>query len=189
MIFQVGWARERWTDPLFTKTLPTLAESGYLARGCKIWLPNLQCIEDSIGDFYGELTPYYTIRKESNPKANPLYRATEKVEKELLMCPDALTNETQLRPLLDFSSEPFYVLELRPIFQKTPTTPQSVKKAVAAPAQSSTKKRRAVHAVVDSSASENEATDAEDKITSLPNAKRQKKVIVGRSLSAHMQLA
>ncbi|RYH23644.1 hypothetical protein EON65_17650 [archaeon] len=43
---------------------------------------------------------------------NPLYKATELVERELLTCPDKLTNETQLRPLLALSAYPFYVLEV-----------------------------------------------------------------------------
>ena len=68
---------------MFTKTFPTLAQSGYLAKGCKIWLPALQCIEESLGDFQAELAPYYIVRKESNAKCNPLYLATEDVEEEL----------------------------------------------------------------------------------------------------------
>ncbi len=42
---------------------------------------------------------------------NPLYQATEFVEAPLLTCPDALTNVTQVRPLLEHSCYPFYVLE------------------------------------------------------------------------------
>ena len=123
---------------MFTNTLPTLAQSGYLAKGCKIWLPNLQCIEDSLSDFAGELNPYFVIRREGSAKENPLYRATENVEKELLMCPDALTNETQLRPLLNFSDKPFCVLELRDSVLVAPNTPT---RKVAAVVSSSVKKR------------------------------------------------
>lgn len=61
-----------------------------------------------------------------DPKLNPLYAATEKVEIELLMCPDALTNETQLRPLLNFSDSPFYVLCTKHEYGKLPTFYASV---------------------------------------------------------------
>jgi hypothetical protein len=109
-----------------------LAASGYLAKGCKIWLPNIQCIDESVTDFYNDLNPYFVIRKEVEPKNNPLYLATEDVEKELLKCPDALTNETQIRPVYDFSDSPFYVLELRPIFLKAPMTPTRANRSAAA---------------------------------------------------------
>mmetsp|Transcript_24510 Transcript_24510/g.40864 ORF Transcript_24510/g.40864 Transcript_24510/m.40864 type:complete len:296 (+) Transcript_24510:65-952(+) len=115
----VGWARHRWTDPLFTNTLPTLAKCGKLSKGGKVWLPNLQCIQESLDDFEFDLLPYYTINKVANPKLNPLYEATDYVEQELLMCPDALTNETQLRPL--DQERPFYYLQLRSEF--LPLTP------------------------------------------------------------------
>lgn len=103
-----------------------------LAKGCQIWLPNLQCIEESLTDFHNELIPYFEITKVTNPLLNPLYLATEDVEKELLLCPDALTNETQIKPLLNFSNEPFYSLILRDEFLTTLLTPskksQSVKR-------------------------------------------------------------
>jgi hypothetical protein len=124
-----------------------------LAKGCKIWLPNLHCIEESLKDFYGELSPYFIIRREANALKNPLYRATEDVEEELLMCPDALTNETQMRPLYDFSSEPFCVLELRSEFVRHPSTPVRATKAVAA--VSTGKKRRAVATDSETSDSDN----------------------------------
>lgn len=152
----MGWARERWSDPLFTKTFPTLAASGYLAKGCKIWLPNLQCIEESLSDFYADLLPYFIIRREENALKNPLYRATEDVEEELLMCPDALTNETQMRPLYDFSNEPFCVLELRSEFLVHPSTPVRASKTAAVVASTKAqKKRRAVAA--DSETSDSDA--------------------------------
>jgi len=116
LFVQVGWARHRWTDPLFTATFPNLAKDGHLAKGCQIWLPNIHCIEVSLCEFHNNLIPFYTIRKEKDPKMNPLFLATEQVEDKLLMCPDALTNVTQLRPILEFSNEPFYVLELRGVF-------------------------------------------------------------------------
>jgi len=99
-------------------------------QGCSIWLPHLQCIEESLTDFYDYLIPYYIITKEKDPKLNPLYLATEDVEEALLQCPDALTNDTQLRPLLNYSDCPFYRLELRNPIDMTPAvvTPTSSKK-------------------------------------------------------------
>jgi len=172
---------------LFTKTFPTLAESGYLAKGCKIWLPNLQCIEDSLGDFAGELAPYFIIRRESKAMENPLYRATEKVEKELLMCPDALTNETQLRPLLNFSNEPFCVLELRSAFLVAPSTPVG-KKVAAATASASLTKRKLHNPVLEESDSSSNELDAA-KSTILPDSKRHKHHASAKSVGRKLQLA
>ena len=113
VLVQLGWARVRWTDDLYKKTLPTLATSGLLLQDCSIWLPHLECIDKSLIKFGDYLIPYYTITKERDPKLNPLYLATEHVEEALLLCPDVLTNDTQLRPLLDCSEYPFYRLQLR----------------------------------------------------------------------------
>jgi len=166
---------------LFTNTLPTLAQSGYLAKGCKIWLPNLQCIEDSLSDFAGELNPYFVIRREGSARENPLYRATENVEKELLMCPDALTNETQLRPLLNFSDKPFCVLELRDSLLVAPNTPT---RKVAAVVSSSIKKRKDHIAALVETAAESKKTD-DDLLFSPTHSKRRKvsgRAAVGRKL-------
>lgn len=122
---------------------------------------------------------------------NPLYRATEKVEKELLMCPDALTNETQLRPLLNFSNEPFCVLELRSSFLIAPSTPTG-KKIAATTASTSVKKRKLHNAVLeetDSSSGEQEATEAEIKSTILPDSKRHKQHARTKSVGRKLQLA
>lgn len=122
----MGWARERWTDPLFTDTFPSLASEGMLSRGAQIWLPNLQCIDQSIRDFGAILQQYFYIRKECSPESNPLCRATDDVKAQLLLCPDNLTNETQMKPLFDYSDEPFWVLELRDEFLKVPNTPEKL---------------------------------------------------------------
>lgn len=46
---------------------------------------------------------------------NPLYAATEKAEEDLLLCPDLITNATQVVPLNSHAGANglFYVLELR----------------------------------------------------------------------------
>ena len=90
-----------------------LAENNLLQKGGKLWLPNLGCVQDSIDTFRSEITKYYVIETVDDPLDNPLYKASEKVTLELLRCPDALTNETQLRPLLSYSKSPFLVLTRR----------------------------------------------------------------------------
>lgn len=112
----VGWARERWTDNLFIKTLPLIAKEGLLCKGGKILLPYLNCIRDSLAEFEEYLYPYYSITLQSDPKKNSLYLATEDVTDALLLCPDTLTNETQVAPLFNFSDTPFVIMELRSDF-------------------------------------------------------------------------
>jgi hypothetical protein len=90
-----------------------LAENNLLQKGGKLWLPNLGCVQDSIDTFRSEITKYYVVETVEDPLDNPLYKASEKVTSELLRCPDALTNETQLRPLLSYSKCPFLVLTRR----------------------------------------------------------------------------
>jgi hypothetical protein len=76
-------------------------------------LPYLACTSESLNEFNILLSQYYTITVEQDPTLNPLYLATQDVEADLLLCPDALTNVTQLRPLLALSPTPFCVLQLR----------------------------------------------------------------------------
>ena len=90
-----------------------LAENDLLKKGGKLWLPNLDCVHCSLGDYKEEIEKHYTIEAVEDPNMNPLYAATENVETELLRCPDSLTNETQLRPLLIYSRTPFLVLSRR----------------------------------------------------------------------------
>lgn len=117
----VGWARERWTDKFFELTLPLIAQREVLKPGGKIWLPHLDCVDESIDDFRDILSEHYIIGFEDNPKSNPLYLSTEDVEQELLRCPDALTNETQVKPLIAYSSLPFCTLTLRSDFAEPET--------------------------------------------------------------------
>lgn len=90
-----------------------------LAENGTIWLPNLTCITDPIDRHLSVLEPYFDVFFVENPKKNPLYRATELVDSDLLRCPDALTNETQLRPLLAHSHQPFVALVLKRDWEKT----------------------------------------------------------------------
>ena len=131
---QIGWARERWTANFWRNTLAMLAENNLLQKGGKLWLPNLGCVQDSIDTFRSEITKYYAIEAVDDPLDNPLYKASEKVTSELLRCPDALTNETQLRPLLSYSKSPFLVLTRRHelFYETTCVTPSKRDRAVRA---------------------------------------------------------
>lgn len=80
-----------------------------------IILPYLSCVQDALTEYYSYLDPHFFIHFITNPNENPLYLATENVEKELLMCPDAVTNATQILPLYQHSSTPFCVLRLREV--------------------------------------------------------------------------
>lgn len=124
---KVGWARERWNVKFFSSTLPAFASSNRLLSGGKIWLPNLDCIEEQLKEYNDVLSKYYKIYLVSDSLENPLYKATEDCEKELLRCPDILTNTTQIQPLLNYSDSPFFVLELKDDIKETPSTPKTTR--------------------------------------------------------------
>ncbi len=108
-----GWARTRWTDNFFKDTIPRLAEDELIRRGGQFWLPNLECVAQALREFRIPIETHYEVEFVKDLGRNPLFAATERVEDELLRCPDKLTNETQLRPLLAFSDTPFLVLTRR----------------------------------------------------------------------------
>ena len=88
-----------------------LACNGLLKNGGKIILPNLQCIKESLEDSFDIISPYYEINF-IDKDSNPLFTATDKVRRELMKCPDVMTNETQMKPLFEYSEYPFFSLEL-----------------------------------------------------------------------------
>ncbi len=102
-----------------------------LAENGTIWLPNLSCITDPIDRHMSTLETFFDVFFVENPKKNPLYRATNLVDKDLLRCPDALTNETQMRPLYAHSDQPFVALVLKKDWEKnmSATPPSSPRKA------------------------------------------------------------
>jgi len=139
---QVGWARERWTDRFFSETIPQFASSGILKKGGSIFLPNLPGVQDAIANFNTEISSRYNITFVANPMKNPLYKVTNDstIEKELLRCPDILTNTTQLKPLLNFSSHPFYQLICMndaPVLSHASSSPRRSQGVVMSPSQSS----------------------------------------------------
>lgn len=131
-ILQIGWARERWNEKFFYSTLPALAREGLLAEGGTIWLPNLSCISDPLERHAAVLNPFFDVFFVENPDKNPLHKATHLVERDLLNCPDALTNETQMRPLYNSSDQPFIALVLKKDWEQnylqTQTPPSTPKK-------------------------------------------------------------
>ena len=108
-----GWARTRWSDNFFRETIPSFASKGVLKVGGQLWLPNLQCVRDSITEFDTEVTQYYRVEVSADPDSNPLYVASDNARAELLKCPDKLVNETQMAPLWKESTTPFYVLTVK----------------------------------------------------------------------------
>eukprot|EP01038_Epipyxis_sp_PR26KG_P005631 gene5631-7777_t len=123
----VGWARERWSEPLFTETIPTIAKDGLLSTSGRIWLPNLNCIKEMLDDNSALLSKYYSWKEVKNPLKNPLFMATNSkdIEHKLLLCPDALTNITQIKPLLWESQFPFIVMEVKKNLEEQASTSTS----------------------------------------------------------------
>jgi len=106
-----GWAATRWTDGLFKDTMVQLAQQNVLSPGGKIWLPNLQCIRESIDKFRPALDEYYTVHPVMDPSQNPLYVASENANDELLRCPDGgVVNQQAMQPILSQASFPFFAL-------------------------------------------------------------------------------
>jgi hypothetical protein len=130
--YQVGWARTRWTDNFYKETMPLLASAGYLNMHGKIWLPNLECVRDCLTEFKDELNPYFvqSLVPVSEAASNPLYQATEKVEDDLLKCPDKLNNLNQIEPILKNSDDLFICLTYDPV-AASPKGSQSEKESKA----------------------------------------------------------
>ena len=153
----------------FQDTIPRLAEDDVICRGGNIWLPNLQCVQDSVNKNKHILDKYYTVRMVSQPNSNPLFMATETVEDKLLLCPDKLTNDTQMRPLLEHSNTPFLVLKRRPWVPTegsvdiVPPNPETVSRRLLARSPSlGRRSRSSVHVVTPSSTHGSSHDDEED---------------------------
>jgi hypothetical protein len=61
------------------------------------------------------LSKFFNWHSVRDPMTNPLYAATERVTDKLLQCPDMITNQTQLPPLLIYSDDPFLEMKVRQI--------------------------------------------------------------------------
>lgn len=127
----------------------------------RIWLPNLECVQERILEFYDTLSEYFDIWVETDEMLNPLYNATEDpaVEKELLRCPDVLINQTQMATLYDFSDDPFYVLQIKKEYAGVASTPQPI---VAAVVTATTSKRTSPIKTSACQASDSDTTTSSD---------------------------
>jgi hypothetical protein len=108
-----GWARTRWTENFFKKSLPLIAEEKLLSPNGTLWLPHVDHVDQMLREYRDLLSDHYDWCLVDNPCSNPLYEATEKVTLELERCPDNMTNVTQLRPLCQLEGGPFYEFRLK----------------------------------------------------------------------------
>jgi len=91
-----GWAQTRWGDAFFRESLPAFSQ--ILTPTGSVWLPHNRVVQDGIEMYAEEIERYFTCDRVENPIESILYHATERVEHDLLRCPDAITNATQLSP-------------------------------------------------------------------------------------------
>jgi hypothetical protein len=90
----LGWAQTRWGDAFFRDSLIALATT--LTPTGSIWLPYNRMVEEMILEHAEVLESVFVCDRVENPEESILFRATEQVETDLLRCPDAITNATQL---------------------------------------------------------------------------------------------
>ena len=100
-----GWVNTRWKEKFFYETLPLMVSKGMLKQDGSVWLPHLGHVDAMLQKHADILCQYYTWTVEEDPLSNPLYKATNDVRDELLRCPDNLTNETQILPLMESPGE------------------------------------------------------------------------------------
>ena len=117
-----GWVEFRWTENFFRNTLPSLATSNIIHMGGKIWLPNVGHVSKMLERHKDILGVNFVWHSEKDPSRNPLYRATDNVHPWLMLCPDNMTNTTQLRPLN--SEGPFFILKRVPPLVQLITSPK-----------------------------------------------------------------
>jgi len=91
-----GWSQTRWGHAFFRESLVAL--STRLSPGGSIWLPYSRVTEGMIQTHADTLGERFVCDRVGNPIDSVLYRATDRVENDLLRCPDAITNATQLAP-------------------------------------------------------------------------------------------
>jgi len=111
-LIQAGYVNTRWTKKFFTETLPFFASNGFLNQGGMIILPYLEHVKDALQESEHEWGPLFAWSFMSDPMDHPLYVATSLAHEQLLLCPDLITNETQLPHLTRVTNTPFIVLYL-----------------------------------------------------------------------------
>jgi hypothetical protein len=127
-----GWVNTRWTEKFFTETLISFSTKSLLkkrtnvpsnpsttsatsssASSPSLWLPNNSYVHEMISKHSNLLSEHYTWSAVSDPTLNPLYAATDLCVNELLLCPDNLTNETQISYLMASPGGPFLCFKPR----------------------------------------------------------------------------
>lgn len=103
----VGWVNTRWTEKFFTQTLPFFLEKNVLKPTGAIWIPNNSYVGEMIMKHYDVLFQHYAWSIIKDPELNPLYSSTENVTEQLLLCPDNITNATQIRHIESSPGGPF----------------------------------------------------------------------------------
>lgn len=116
-----GYASVRWSENFFRETLPIIAQRRILKNNGSVWLPNLAHVQEMLQKYRYILVDYFEWSRVKYPEYNPLYYATDKVEKSLSRCPDGRTNKTQLGPLHEVSDHIFFELKLSKAFKLAPT--------------------------------------------------------------------
>lgn len=123
----VGWARTRWSERFYKETLPALARGELFNHNGKIWLPRIQCVEECILENSTIIQDHFVIDMIEDPLENPLFRATAKVREQLEKCPDKLSNDNQIVPLLEYSKKPFFCLTFYNSIPSSPSSPMKRK--------------------------------------------------------------
>lgn len=103
-----GWANVRWSESFFKSTLPAFVATNRLSQDGVLWLPHIRHVDEMLEKFGNVLSECYEWKLVNSADMCPLYAATDKVTEQLLRTPDFMTNESQLKPLLDM---PFYELK------------------------------------------------------------------------------
>jgi hypothetical protein len=103
-----AWHAERWSEKMYTITLPILAAKGAIPLHGEVWLPHIICIADRLERLWNDLKKWYTKHIIVNPMENPLFRASAEVHDELIADDNPFTNDTALKELR--KDAPFIVL-------------------------------------------------------------------------------
>lgn len=107
-----GWVNTRWSENFFGETLPGFLVNKILKDEGSLWLPNLEYVRAMLQKYQEIISQFYTWSVIKDPNENPLYEATNFVEKKLMECPDHLTNGTQILPLSKAVGGPFICLKV-----------------------------------------------------------------------------
>lgn len=104
-----GWHDQNWSSNFFAHVLPSLVINHILGNNGLIWLPNVGHVQKMIENYKNILCLYFEWETVADPTRNPLAKATDNANRKLELCPDKMTNETQLAYLRQASN--FFVFK------------------------------------------------------------------------------